>query len=306
MSARRTVHPPHPFHPRYWPTWLAISAMRVLAALPLRAQYALGKLLGAASYYVAPARRHIAATNLALCFPELSSTAQRRLLKDVFRSTGIAAVETAMAWFNDPERYRTRVTFEGLEHLREAQARGRGVVLIGAHFSTLDFAGALLSLEADIDIMYRRNKNPVIEQLMRRGRERLFTGVIERRDTRQTLRRLKQNRTIWYAADQDYGRKHSVFAPFFGQNAAAITATSRLARFNRSPALFMSHFRNEQDMTWSIHFSPVIEGFPSGDDIADATRINKIIETEIRRHPEQYLWLHRRFKTRPHGEARPY
>ena len=123
---------------------------------------------------------------------------------------------------------------------------------------------------------------------------------------RQTLRSLKAGRTIWYAADQDYGRKHSVFAPFFGIPTATITATARLAGFNDSPVIFMKNFRNLETLTWTVDFSPIVEGFPSGDDVADATRINSIIESAIREHPEQYLWMHRRFKTRPPGVSGVY
>ncbi len=287
-------------------TYLGITVIRLLAMLPLRVQFRLGGLLGRLTYHLAPHRRHIAETNVRLCFPELDDSAQQALVRDIFRSTGISAMETAMAWFNDPEKYRSRVTVEGLENLQAAQAQDKGVLLIGAHFSTLDLAGCLVALFADFDVMYKRSKNPVIEASMRKGRERHFGAVIERRDTRQVMRRLRQGRTIWYAADQDYGPQHSVFAPFFGQQAATIVAASRLARINDSPALLISHFRDERTCTWSLRFSPIIEGFPSGDDIQDATRINAMIEAEIRRHPEQYLWLHRRFKTRPNGEQKPY
>ena len=174
-------------------------------------------------------------------------------------------------------------------------------MLIGAHFSTLDLAGALLSQAVDLDVIYRYNKNPVIEWAMRHGRERRFKEVIERSDARTVLTRLKDGHTIWYAADQDYGRKVSVFAPFFGVPAATITATSRFARFNSSPAVFISHFRDAATRAWSLHFRE-IEAFPGADEIEDARRINEVIESEIRRHPDQYLWLHRRFKTRPEGE----
>ncbi len=292
--------------PRYWLSWLGIGVMRTAAAMPLSVQFAIGNLLGRAFYVIARRRRHIAATNIALCFPELGQRERTDLLKAAFRSTGISAMETAIAWFNPIERYRSRVIVEGIEHLQDAQRRGRGVLLIGAHFSTLDLAGALLSLFTEVDVMYRRTKNPVFERSMVQGRKRHFDGVIERSDTRTILRRIKNNRTIWYAADQDYGRKHSVFAPFFGQCAATITAASRLAKLNGSAALFLSHFRDEKSRTWSLHITPILEDFPSQDEREDAMRINNLIEREIRRHPEQYLWMHRRFKTRPDGQHRPY
>lgn len=292
--------------PRYWLAWIGVGVMRVVARLPLFIQFSLGRLIGALGYRFARARRHIAATNVALCFPQLDGDAREDLVQRIFTSTGIGAVETAIAWFGDLARYDGRVSIDGLELLTVAQQRGLGVLLVGAHFSTLDLAGALLAQAADLDIIYRYNKNPVIELAMRRGRERRFNGVIERSDTRGVLRRLKAGHTVWYAADQDYGRKVSVFAPFFGVSAATITATARFARFNASPVIFVSHFRDADKQTWSIHLRAIDTTFPSGDAVADACSINTIIEEEIRRHPDQYLWLHRRFKTRPAGEPRPY
>lgn len=294
------------FAPRHWHLWCAVGVAWVVAHLPLPAQFALGRALGALFYRFGHARRHVAETNLGLCFPLLDAVQRDDLVRAVFRSVGIGAVETAMAWFRDPARYRGRVDVEGLEHLVAASKAGHGVLLVGAHFTTLDFAGALLSLFADIDVVYRCNANPVVEWLMLHGRERMFGAVIERGDPRRMLERLDAGRTVWYAPDQDYGRKVSVFAPFFGVPAATITATARLARRNGSPVLFFSHFRNERTRRWRLEISPVIEGFPSGDDVADATRLNAIVERAIRRDPAQYLWLHRRFKTRPPGEARPY
>ena len=291
--------------PQYWPTWLGVGLMWLVAQLPLRVQFALGHAIGAIGHRFARGRRHIARTNIALCFPDLDERARDELVHRIFLSSGIGAVETAIAWFGSIARYRDRVSFEGLDVLTTAQQRGRGVLLVGGHFATLDLAGALLSQAADFDVMYRYNKNPVIEWAMRHGRERRFKGVIERSDTRTVLTRLKDGHTVWYAADQDYGRKVSVFAPFFGVPAATVTATARFARFNASPAVFVSHFRDAATRTWSLHLRE-IEAFPTGDDIEDARRINAVIEREISRHPDQYLWLHRRFKTRPEGEPRPY
>ena len=292
--------------PRYWPTWIGFGAMWLVARLPIALQFRLGRAIGAAGHRFAKARRHIAETNVRLCFPELDAAARDQLVRRIFESSGIGAVETAIAWFGDLRRYRERTSIEGLELLTSAQQRGRGVLLVGAHFATLDLAGAVLSLATDLDVIYRYNKNPVIERVMRRGRQRRFRGVIERGDPRGVLTRLKEGHTVWYAADQDYGRKVSVFAPFFGVPAATITATARFARFNASPVIFISHFRDPYSKTWSLHLREVDGDYPTGDDARDARRINAVIEQEIRRHPDQYLWLHRRFKTRPPGEPRPY
>jgi Kdo2-lipid IVA lauroyltransferase/acyltransferase len=304
MSKRRRR--PAPYHPRVWGAWILIACGWLLARLPLQILVALGRTIGKLAFAVARSRRHITRVNLALCFPELDAPAQQRLARDVFRHAGVSLCEQLVAWLNPRKPVARRFTVTGAEHLRAAIAEGRGVLLVGAHFSCMDFASQALAQTIDIDVMYRANRNPAWEWLQVHGRQHYFDGVIERDDTRQTLRRLKAGRAIWYAADQDYGRKHSVFAPFFGIPAATITATARLARFNGSPVLFMRQHRNLADLTWEVEISAPIDGYPSGDDGADATRLNAIIEAAIRRDPAQYLWLHRRFKTRPAGEARPY
>ena len=157
-----------------------------------------------------------------------------------------------------------------------------------------------------IDVIYRYNKNPLIERMMVNGRSRLFPRVIEREDARGILQSLKDGRVLWYAADQDYGAKHSVFADFFGVPAATITGTARLARFRNSPVVIMSQYRDRTTHRFRVCFEPGPAGYPSGDEIADASAINRLIETAVRRAPEQYLWPHRRFKTRPAGEPKLY
>jgi KDO2-lipid IV(A) lauroyltransferase len=295
-----------PYSPRVWGSWLLIACAWLSARLPLDVLLSLGSLTGRLAYFVARSRRHITRVNLRLCFPELDPPARQRLAREVFRHTGVGLAETLIAWLAPDREIDRHFTIEGLEHLAAASALGRGVLLVGANFSCIDIASQTVSRRAPLDVMYRRNRNPAWEWLQLTGRKRYFDRVIERDDTRQALRRLNEGHTLWYAADQDYGARHSVFAPFFGVPAATITATARLARFNRSPVLFLLVHRDLERRRWAVEISPPLEGFPSGDDVADATRINALVEEAVRRHPEQYLWLHRRFKTRPPGEKRPY
>jgi KDO2-lipid IV(A) lauroyltransferase len=304
MSRRRPR--PKLYSPRVWGSWLAVGAAWLAARLPLPWLMGLGRAVGVAGFHLARKRRRITEVNLALCFPELSETERRRLAKAAFVHAGVSLAEMILVWLNPRRPLAHRFTLSGLEHLERAQAAGQGVILVGGHFSCIDVASAPVAGATDIDVIYRENKNPVWEWLQVRGRGHYFDGVIERDDTRRVLRRLKAGRTIWYAADQDYGRKHSVFAPFFGIPAATITATARLARFNRSPVVPLTQYRDLDSLTWEVRFHPPLEDFPSGDDVADATRINAVIEQAVRSHPEQYLWAHRRFKTRPAGEIRPY
>lgn len=293
--------------PRYWPTWIGFAIIWLAAQWPFAAQIRLGQLIGWFSYGLATERRRICRINIGLCFPELSNAEQEKLVRATFISNGIGVMEVAMAWCRRPEDFRSRVTLSGLDNLKAAAESGKGVLLVCAHFTTLEFAGSLLSLFHKMDVTYRPHKNPLFDTLMFRARQRLYGAVIERGDVRQALRRLQQGHTVWYAPDQDYGRRHSVFVSFFGVKAATITATSRFASFNDSTVIFFSHYRTADNSGYHLDFSLPLDNYPTGDEVTDAGRINAVIEEAVREHPEQYLWLHRRFKTQPEGkQVNPY
>tara|TARA_B100000700_G_scaffold11799_1_gene12045 strand:+ start:40611 stop:41549 length:939 start_codon:yes stop_codon:yes gene_type:complete len=290
-------------HPRYWPTWLSIGLMRLIAWLPWRLKLGIGRLIGLLAWRFAKRRRHITETNIRLCFPERDEKARARLVREAFIANGMGLVETATGWCRDPEHLRHRVTFKGQEHMVRAQAQGKGVLIIGVHFSTLDLGGALHSLFFPADVVYRPHDNPLFERFMTNARNRIFGRAIDRHDLRGVVRRIKAGNNVWYSPDQDFGRDASVFAPFFGINAATIKLTAKIARMTGAPVMPLIFHRNPDDRTYTLEYLPALQHFPSGDEVADATQVNAVIEASIRRHPAQYLWLHRRFKTRPRGEA---
>lgn len=298
--------PKHLWHPTYWPTWAMIAGLRTSAFLPWKAKLWLGRALGEFGYRFIKRRRHIAETNVRLCFPELNASEQQALVKRIFHANGIGVFETATGWCRDPEHLRHRVTFKGTEHMERAKAQGKGVLIIGIHFSTLDLGGALHSLFFDADVVYRPHNNPLFESFMTNARNHIFGQAIDRHDLRGVVRRIKSGHAVWYSPDQDFGRSVSVFAPFFGINAATIKLTAKIARMTGAPVMPLMFHRNDDNRTYTLEYLPALENFPSGDDVADATQVNEFIEQAIRRHPEQYLWLHRRFKTRPRGEASLY
>jgi KDO2-lipid IV(A) lauroyltransferase len=291
---------------KQWPKWFLVGCLWIVARLPMGAVFAVGRVIGFLGYHLAKSRRHITEVNIAKCFPELSAQQQKALVRENFVHTGIGAVEIALPWLNPTRDLADRFKIEGVEHLNAAHELGNGIVLVGAHYTTIDITSQPLGAFGFVDVMYRQNKNPVWESLQFNGRKTFFDGVVERSDMRQILKRLKQGRTMWYAADQDYGIKHSVFAPFFGIDTATITVTSRLASKNKSAVLMLHQFRDLKRKTWTLKFTPMLENFPSGDDLADATRLNAMLEAEVKLVPAQYLWMHRRFKTRPTGEASFY
>ena len=298
--------PPALLAPRHWPTWLLLGLGWGAAQLPWPLQRTLGRGLGRLLYHLARERRRIARINLELCFPELDAPARTRLLRQHFQSLGLGVIETAMSWWSPARRLAGRYRLEGLEHLQAALDRGRGVILLSAHFTTLEIAGRLLALQAPFHVLYRSHKNPVFERVMRRARERHFERAIAREDMRGFLRSLRDNLPVWYAPDQDYGREKSVFAPFFGVPAATITATSRLAAASGAAVVPFFPERRADGRGYVLRLYPALEAFPGASPEADAARINALIEAQVRARPGQYLWAHRRFKTRPDGAAAVY
>ena len=220
----------HPYSIRYWPTWSGLGLLWCLSRLPYGWQLLLGRQLGKLFSRLAPGRRHIAATNLSLCFPQLDEAERKALLDEQFSSLGIGVLEMATSWWGSDRQLKKLARIEGLEHLQQALNKGNGVILLSAHFTTLEIGGRLLSAVAPFHVMYREHKNPVIERVMRNARIRHYDRAIPRHDLRAMLDSLQGNMPVWYAPDQDHGVNHGLFVPFFGIPAATITATSRLAR----------------------------------------------------------------------------
>lgn len=295
-------------HPRYWLLWCGLALLWLITLLPYAVLLQLGRALGALMLRTASSRRHIVTRNIELCFAQLSDTEREHLVRENFASMGIAFFEMAMSWWWPKKRLRRLVKIEGLDHLCKAQAQEQGVILMAIHFTTLEIGAALLGQQHTIDGMYRAHKNPVFDYVQRRGRERhnADAQAIEREDVRGMLKVLRQGRAIWYAPDQDYGPKQSLFVPLFGVPAATVTATSKFAKLGRAQVVPMRQTRLPKGQGYLIQIEPPLQDFPGDSDEHDCLRINQWIEQAIAQQPEQYLWAHRRFKTRPEGEATLY
>ncbi|SEI91891.1 KDO2-lipid IV(A) lauroyltransferase [Azotobacter beijerinckii] len=296
------------FHPRFWGLWLGLGLFWLVAQLPYAWLLRLGRGLGALTYRLAGSRRRIARRNLELCFPDLSAAERERLVRENFASMGIAFFEMAISWWWPRQRLSRLAHIEGLEHLQRAQAEGRGVILMALHFTTLEIGAALLGQRQTIDGMYREHANPVFDYVQRRGRERhnADATAIEREDIRAMLKVLRAGRAIWYAPDQDYGRKQSLFVPLFGIPAATVTATTKFARLGKAQVMPFIQTRLADGSGYRLTIHPPLADFPGESEEADCRRINRWVEQAVRRHPEQYLWAHRRFKSRPDGEPSLY
>jgi KDO2-lipid IV(A) lauroyltransferase len=279
--------------------------MRLSVYLPAKLQYRIGMLLGQLMQPFMRSRAKVVRRNLQLCFPEMSDTDREYLVKKILKNTGMMMIETAISWWASDRQLRRRVTYEGLEHLEAAKAKGKGVILLTGHFTSMEIGGRLIMLQTPAYVMFRHLKNPLFNAVMMRSRIYHSEGIVMRDDVRAMLRALRKNKVVWYAPDQDFGPRNSIFAKFFGVTAATIPATARMVKMTGAEVVPFVPKRNS-DGSYHIQIFPAWEAYPSGDDIVDAQRINDWIESQIRQMPEQYFWLHRRFKTQPDGKGRLY
>tara|TARA_R100001039_G_scaffold37480_1_gene36181 strand:+ start:689 stop:1603 length:915 start_codon:yes stop_codon:yes gene_type:complete len=302
---KRNNRPTRLSDPRLYPSWIGVGLFWLIGQLPWRLLQAIGRGLGRLAWYLAKKRRHIAQTNIRLCFPELTPEEQDELAHRSVISTGEAILEMAGSYNNHRIDLNKNLTVTGMEHIEACQARGEGVLLLGMHFNTLDTCSRMLATLVDIHAVYRPNDNPVIDRLIDRGRRHYVRSTVDRTDIRQMLRLLRSGEIVWYAPDQDYGTAHALFVPFFGIPAATITATSRIAKMGKAAVIPCAHYRLPGGR-YEIEFGAPLDGFPSGDEEADTARINQTIEHYVRKHPEQYLWVHKRFKHQPPGQPKRY
>ncbi len=257
-------------------------------------------------YAAMPMRREIAAANLELCFPELDRRARHRLLHRHFRSLGLGVVEVGAAWWGSDDALARHSRLVGLDHLHAALARGRGAILLGAHFTNLEIGLRALSSRTPCHVVYRPLGDAGLDRAVRERRDRHRVTMVPRDDVRGMVRALRAGHPLWFAPDQNYAGKHRVFAPFFEIAAATIATTSRLAKISRAPVVPFFQHRLPGLEGYEMTLLPALEDFPGADPEADAARINSLIEVQVRRSPDQYLWTHRRFKTRPPGAAPVY
>ncbi|MES9844567.1 MAG: LpxL/LpxP family Kdo(2)-lipid IV(A) lauroyl/palmitoleoyl acyltransferase [Candidatus Sedimenticola sp. PURPLELP] len=290
---------------RFWPTWIGLALLRVIHILPYTLQLAIGSAIGKILRLAQKRRVHIANRNLELCLPKLSDTDREELLKRNFQALGMTLIEGAMSWWGSDRRILGLVDFEGEEHLVAALQSGKGVILLTGHLTSMELAAHMMGLKFGIAAMYRPLKNPVMDKQVKQAREKHMSPVFARSDVRTMTRTLKAGKAVWYGFDQNYGLKHSVFTPFFGVPAATITSTSRFA--GMGDALVVPFFPYRQASgRYRIEIFPALESFPGKSIEHDTRRLNAILEEAIMKAPEQYLWIHRRFKTRPQGEPDIY
>lgn len=281
--------------PKYWPTWIGLGFLRSVERLPFPAQRRLGFAIGRLIRHLPLAWVRIARRNIELCLPQLSVQERAVLLDRHCESLGMALCETANSWWGSRESVRGSAQVEGLHHLEGALANGHGAIMIGGHFTTIEIATRILQTVVPLNAVYRPPKNPLLAHTMLAS-FRSHGNPIAYDDIRAMIRALRKNGVVWYAPDQSYRNKGAAMIDFFGIPAATTTATSRLARISGAAVLTYFPERLPGDAGYRVVIGAPLTNFPSEDPNIDARRFNELLEAQIRRVPEQYLWVHRRFK----------
>ncbi|WP_345870015.1 LpxL/LpxP family Kdo(2)-lipid IV(A) lauroyl/palmitoleoyl acyltransferase [Shewanella algae] len=290
----------HLYHPKFWLLWLAVGLARLTLLLPLKWQMKLGSGIGLLAMKLAGSRVNTAKRNLELCFPQMSEAERETLLRRNFQETGKAIFDTINAWWWSNDKVQKHMQIKGQEHVEQTLAAGQGVILFAVHCLPLEMGARIFGQFQPGVGVYRPHNNPVMEYLQVKGRLRSNKALVPKRDLRQMVRCLRNPDVIWYTADQDFGRSSAIFIPFFAvPDAATITGGTTLAKLGKAKVLPFFVERNTDDTGYNIEIQAPLDNFPGENEVEDAKRGNGIVEQLISRNPAQYMWLHRRFKTRP-------
>ena len=269
--------------PKYWLTWIGVFIMYSISWLPYKLQIFMGRMLGRLFLKIGSSRKKIALRNIELCFPDMSKKEQLTLLRKNFESTGIAVFETGMGWWWPDWRVKRKFTVTGLEHIEKAKQEGQGVLLLAMHYLCAEMIGRGFG-----------------HFFQFRGRGRSNEYMLGKADVKGLIKAIKTGESCLYLPDQDYGRNRSVFVPFFEvKETASTTGTLIFARQKNTKTFMLIPQRKDDGSGYTVEITPALDNFPTDNDINDATRINQEVEKAVLRKPEQYMWLHRRFKTRP-------
>jgi lipid A biosynthesis lauroyl/palmitoleoyl acyltransferase len=291
-------------HPKYFPTWILILLLRVGVFIPFRLQVFFGKIIGKLIYPFMTKLRETAYSNISNCFPEKKQPQVTLLVKQHFEAVGISFFETANAYYASDKKIKKMLTINNEQYFTEALKKEGGIILLCSHFMPLMLGSRALLIKHTIANIYRPQNNKLFDQVMVKGYIKNGALMIKSTDTRSIMKAINNSLPIWYAPDQDLGKNNSIFAPLFGIQTATASATARLAKNKNTRVIPYSFFRTKHG--YEMSFDKPLKNYPSGDAIKDASKTNQILEKQILKNPEQYLWIHRRFKTRPEGEENFY
>lgn len=286
-------------HPRFWPTWIGITILRLIVLLPWHWQMSIGSGIGKLLYQVLPSRRKISQINLQIAFTELNNSDIEKLNREHFISLGQGLIEAALGWWGTDKQITSLAHIEGIEYLKEGLKNNK-VILLGTHFASLEMGGRLLAKHMALHAVYRPHQNALIEHLVAKQRSNQYGKAIPKTNIREMIKSINNGFPSWYATDQNYRKKGSILVPFFGIDAPTNPGTSRLAKITKALVIPCISVRllnkKEPRKGYLLRFYPPLDNFPSTSPLDDTTRLNQIIEEQIKEFPEQYLWTHKRYK----------
>ena len=286
--------------PRFWPAWLLLGWVRLAAVLPYPWQIVAGKCIGLTGRCLTRSSRRVVMRNLEACFPDLTPAQRQRLGRDHFAAVGAAFSEMGLGWYASSERLNRLIRVEGREHLEKALAQDRGIIVLTAHFTSLETGSSILKeLFPGIKAVYRPQPNAMIDAMISRGRQRIVAEQIPKDNIRAMVRTLRDGGTVAYLADLAGRGNNRALVPFFGEPAMTTTAVSKLARMTGATVLTYFFKRLPGREGYVVNIGPPLDGFPGDDPVADTRRLVQRLEDYIRQAPEQYMWTYRRFKGRP-------
>ena len=293
--------------PRYWLTWSGLGILWLVNLMPLPVLFYAGGLLGDLLLRLVPSRRKIALQNLQLCFPELSSDETDRMLRRNFQNTARMFLFSGFVWWGSRQTLRKAIRVQNAHLIDQSLSEGHGVVLLAPHFVAMEVAGIFLSTRYPGVSIYQRSKNQALDRVMLKARSRFGGQMIERKsDMRSLIRAMRKGRPCYYLPDQDPGPRRAVFAPFFGIPTATWPVLGRIATLTDAKVLPCTTHLLPGGAGFEIIVDPPILDFPTGETVADCEIMNQAIENCVRRMPDQYFWVHKRFKTRPRGSPDLY
>jgi KDO2-lipid IV(A) lauroyltransferase len=293
-------------HPRFWYAWPVLALMLLMSWMPSRVLWILGSSLGSVISWFPTPNRRFAERNIELCFPEKGPAERKQLVRQHFQLSGFSVLSLSVVWFAPKRRIKQFITLREGQHVDNAFASGKNVILLAPHFIGLDIGGMRAALEKNFVSMYRKSRDPLLEYLFQR-RSRFGAVVVERMASlKPIIRYIREGRPFYYLPDQDMGERASVFVPFFGIPAATVTALSRIAQTTNAVVIPCVTRILPKGRGYEVRLYPPFENFPTDDPVEDARRMNREIEKWVREMPEQYMWSYRRFKTRPNNEPSLY
>ncbi len=293
--------------PKHWPMWLALGILWLTSHLPPVILNPFGRVVGVLIYYFTPSRRRVSRINLIQAYPAYSRVEIDKLNKETFKNLGISIFEIGVAWFRSTKKLKKQYSIEGLENIEKVINKGKGIILLTGHFTTVEIGGRLIGMHTNkYNTVYKKAHNPLFNAVMVRCRAKFFDDMIDNKDVRGIIRGLKKGHATWFAPDQDFSRQDIVFTPFLGGIASTLTATAKLANITGSSVVPFYAIRLENGTGFKLIILPPLEHFPTTDIDADSARVNKVIEDMVYDYPKQYLWSHKRFKTQPNGQNSIY